>query len=141
MNQRRLAVHADMRRHPAIPQGTRLDLVHLRIPHLLSRHCRAGHRDAARIFDGPTAHLYAVFCPILPDPYKEQCPDLVGLHERPNRADGGRIWHELRVESADTQILLTRAKLYRAQLQGHLAKNDFGQACMLGLKEACRELP
>jgi tetratricopeptide (TPR) repeat protein len=46
----------------------------------------------------------------------------------------------LRVEPADTHALLTRAKLYRDQLQGHLAKNDFERACMLGLREACREL-
>jgi tetratricopeptide (TPR) repeat protein len=47
----------------------------------------------------------------------------------------------LRVEPADTHALLTRAKLYRDQLQGHLAKNDFERACMLGAREACRELP
>ena len=47
----------------------------------------------------------------------------------------------LRVEPANTHALLTRAKLYRAQLQGHLAKNDFERACMLGSKEACQELP
>ena len=47
----------------------------------------------------------------------------------------------LRVEPANTHALLTRAKLYRAQLQGHLAKNDFERACMLGSKDACQELP
>lgn len=47
----------------------------------------------------------------------------------------------LRVEPADTHALLSRAKLYRDQLQGHLAKNDFERACMLGSKNACRELP
>lgn len=47
----------------------------------------------------------------------------------------------LRVEPANTHALLTRAKMYRAQLQGHLAKNDFERACMLGAKEACQELP
>lgn len=47
----------------------------------------------------------------------------------------------LRVEPANPHALLTRAKLYRAQLQGHLAKNDFERACMLGSKEACQELP
>jgi len=47
----------------------------------------------------------------------------------------------LRVEPADTHALLTRAKLYREQLQGHLAKNDFERACMLGSKDACQELP
>jgi tetratricopeptide (TPR) repeat protein len=47
----------------------------------------------------------------------------------------------LRVEPADTRALLTRAKLYREHLQGHLAKSDFERACMLGSKEACRELP
>jgi len=47
----------------------------------------------------------------------------------------------LRVEPADTHALVMRAKLYRDQLQGHLAKNDFERACMLGAREACRELP
>jgi tetratricopeptide (TPR) repeat protein len=47
----------------------------------------------------------------------------------------------LRVEPANTHALLTRAKMYRAQLQGHLAKNDLERACMLGAKEACQELP
>ena len=46
----------------------------------------------------------------------------------------------LRVEPADTHALLARATLYRDQLQGHLAKSDFERACMLGAKEACREL-
>jgi len=67
----------------------------LRIPRLLSRRCRARRRDAARILARPTVHLYAVPRPILPDSCKEQCPDLAGVHERPNRADGGRLWHEL----------------------------------------------
>ena len=47
----------------------------------------------------------------------------------------------LRVEPADTRALLTRAKLYRDHLQGHLARNDLERACMLGSKEACQALP
>jgi Tfp pilus assembly protein PilF len=47
----------------------------------------------------------------------------------------------LRADPADTHALLARATLYRGQLQGHLAKDDFERACVLGAKEACRELP
>lgn len=47
----------------------------------------------------------------------------------------------LRVEPADTHALLARAKLYREQLQGHLAKDDFERACMLGVTAACEQLP
>lgn len=47
----------------------------------------------------------------------------------------------LRAEPADMQALLTRATLYREQLQGRLAKDDFEHACMLGSVEACKQLP
>lgn len=47
----------------------------------------------------------------------------------------------LRVEPTDARALLTRAKLYREQLQGHLAKDDFERACSLGSAEACKQLP
>ncbi len=47
----------------------------------------------------------------------------------------------LRVEPTDAHALLTRAKLYQEQLQGHLAKDDFERACLLGSTEACEQLP
>lgn len=47
----------------------------------------------------------------------------------------------LRAEPADMRALLTRATLYREQLQGRLAKDDFEHACMLGSVEACKEIP
>ncbi len=47
----------------------------------------------------------------------------------------------LRVDPTDTHTLLARAKLYREQLQGHMAKDDFEQACLLGSAEACKQLP
>jgi tetratricopeptide (TPR) repeat protein len=47
----------------------------------------------------------------------------------------------LRAEPADMQALLTRATLYREQLQGRLAKDDFEHACMLGSVEACKQIP
>ena len=47
----------------------------------------------------------------------------------------------LRVEPTDAHALLTRAKLYQEQLQGHLAKDDFERACLLGSPEACEQLP
>jgi Tfp pilus assembly protein PilF len=47
----------------------------------------------------------------------------------------------LRVEPTDTRALLARATLYRDQLQGRLAMNDFEHACMLGSTEACKQLP
>ncbi len=47
----------------------------------------------------------------------------------------------LQVDPSNTPALLTRAKLYREQLQGRLAKEDFEHACMLGSTEACEQLP
>ena len=47
----------------------------------------------------------------------------------------------LRDNPTDMRTLLARAKLYREQLQGHLAKSDFERACLLGSAEACRQLP
>jgi tetratricopeptide (TPR) repeat protein len=47
----------------------------------------------------------------------------------------------LRAEPADMRALLTRAALYREQLQGRLAKDDFEHACMLGSVEACKQIP
>jgi len=34
-----------------------------------------------------------------------------------------------------------RANLYRHQLQGRLAKDDFERACVLGSIAACEQLP
>jgi len=47
----------------------------------------------------------------------------------------------LRAEPGDMRALLTRATLYREQLQGRLAKDDFEHACMLGSVEACKQIP
>ncbi len=47
----------------------------------------------------------------------------------------------LRVEPGDTHALLARAKIHQKQLQGHLAKDDFERACLLGASEACEQLP
>ena len=47
----------------------------------------------------------------------------------------------LRVEPTDARALFTRATLYREQLQGRMAKDDFEHACMLGSTEACKQVP
>ena len=47
----------------------------------------------------------------------------------------------LQIEPTYVQALLSRAKLYQEQLQGRLAKEDFEQACILRLAEACEQLP
>jgi tetratricopeptide (TPR) repeat protein len=47
----------------------------------------------------------------------------------------------LRADPANIRALLSRAKLYREQWQGSLAKDDFERACLLGSAEACEQLP
>lgn len=47
----------------------------------------------------------------------------------------------LRGNPTDVRTLLARATLYRKQLRGHMAKDDFERACVLGSAEACRQLP
>ena len=47
----------------------------------------------------------------------------------------------LRGDPTDVRTLLARAALYRKQLRGHMAKDDFERACALGSSEACRQLP
>jgi len=47
----------------------------------------------------------------------------------------------LRADPVDRSALLARAKLYQGQLQGRLAKDDYEHACILGLSEACEQLP
>lgn len=47
----------------------------------------------------------------------------------------------LGIDSTHVQALLMRGKLYQDQLQGHLAKQDFEQACVLGSPAACERLP
>lgn len=46
----------------------------------------------------------------------------------------------LKVDPTQAQALLLRAKLYRRQMQGRLAKDDFERACALGSEEACSAL-
>jgi tetratricopeptide (TPR) repeat protein len=47
----------------------------------------------------------------------------------------------LHVDPTNMNALLSRGKLYREQLQGRLAKDDFERACILGSSEACEQLP
>jgi len=47
----------------------------------------------------------------------------------------------LGIDPSHVQALLMRGKLYREQLQGSLAKEDFEQACILGSPVACEQLP
>ncbi|MEQ1792678.1 MAG: hypothetical protein ABL970_00690 [Nitrospira sp.] len=47
----------------------------------------------------------------------------------------------LGIDPTHVQALLMRGKLYQDQLQGHLAKEDFEQACVLGSPAACERLP
>lgn len=47
----------------------------------------------------------------------------------------------LRIDPAETRVLLTRAQLYHDERQGDSAKNDFEQACNLGSTLACNQLP
>ncbi|ULA63847.1 MAG: Tetratricopeptide repeat protein [Nitrospira sp.] len=45
------------------------------------------------------------------------------------------------IDPAHVQALLMRGTLYREQLEGRLAKEDFEQACLLGALTACEQLP
>jgi tetratricopeptide (TPR) repeat protein len=86
---------------------------------------------------------------------RDDSPQSWIVHEKDARLLRSRIHAELgnldravtdlsaviRVEPANTEALLLRAKLYRRQLQGRLARDDFEQACSLGAEEACAELP
>jgi tetratricopeptide (TPR) repeat protein len=47
----------------------------------------------------------------------------------------------LQVDPTNVQALLARARLYRTQMQGRMAKDDFERACVLGASEACKQLP
>lgn len=47
----------------------------------------------------------------------------------------------LHVDPTNISALVSRGKLYREQLQGRLAKDDFERACILGSSEACEQLP
>jgi len=47
----------------------------------------------------------------------------------------------IRVDPTNVAALVTRARLYRERLQGHLAKDDLEQACALGSVPACEQLP
>ncbi|HYM89151.1 MAG TPA: tetratricopeptide repeat protein [Nitrospiraceae bacterium] len=47
----------------------------------------------------------------------------------------------IRVDPTNAAALVTRAKLYRARLQGRLAKDDLERACVLGSIPACEQLP
>lgn len=47
----------------------------------------------------------------------------------------------LQVDPSNIHALLARAKMYREQMQGRPAKDDFEHACILGSTEACEQLP
>lgn len=47
----------------------------------------------------------------------------------------------IQVDPANADALVTRAKLYREQLQGRLAKDDLERACALASAPACEQLP
>jgi tetratricopeptide (TPR) repeat protein len=47
----------------------------------------------------------------------------------------------LETDPTHLQALVARGKLYREQLHGRLAKDDFERACLLGSPEACEQLP
>ena len=47
----------------------------------------------------------------------------------------------IRVDPTNTAALVTRAKLYKARLQGWLAKEDLDRACVIGSVQACEQLP
>lgn len=47
----------------------------------------------------------------------------------------------LQVDPSNIHALLARAKMYREQMQGRPAKDDFEYACILGSTEACEQLP
>ena len=47
----------------------------------------------------------------------------------------------IRVDPTNTGALVTRAKLYKARLQGWLAKEDLERACVIGSVQACEQLP
>jgi tetratricopeptide (TPR) repeat protein len=46
----------------------------------------------------------------------------------------------IRVDPANTKALLLRARHYQKLRQGRLAREDFEQACAMGMEEACAEL-
>ena len=47
----------------------------------------------------------------------------------------------IRADPTNTAALVTRAKLYKARLQGWLAKEDLERACVIGSVQACEQLP
>ena len=47
----------------------------------------------------------------------------------------------IRIDPTNTAALVTRAKLYKARLQGWLAKEDLDRACVIGSVQACEQLP
>ncbi len=47
----------------------------------------------------------------------------------------------IRVDPTNVGALVTRANIYRSQLQGRMAKDDLERACVLGSVPACEQLP
>lgn len=65
------------------------------------------------------------------------------IHQRMNRPSEAidDLTVVLQTDPSNASALLMRGTVYRQQLQGRAAKDDFEHACMLGSAEACDHLP
>ena len=121
------------------------DIAHLRLITLYTTQARK--LTAAKQWTAALAVLQKFITSHMPDgwmPYYKEAyllrSDLYRKLNQPTRAIDD-LSAVLRAEPADMRALLTRATLYREQLQGRLAKDDFEYACMLGSAEACKQIP
>ena len=121
------------------------DIAHLRLLTLYTSQARK--LMTAKQWSDALAVLQKSITPHVPDgwmPYYKEAyllrSDLYRKLNQPAQAIDD-LSAVLRAEPADMRALLTRATLYREQLQGRLAKNDFEHACMLGSVEACKQIP
>jgi len=121
------------------------DIAHLRLITLYTTQTRK--LMAAKQWSSALAVLQKLISTHTPDGwipyYKEAYLLRSDLHRKLNQPAQAidDLSAVLRVEPTNTRALLTRATLYREQLQGHMAKDDFEHACMLGSAEACKQIP
>ena len=121
------------------------DLAHHRLINLYTTQARK--LTVSKQWSSALASLEKFLSPQVADgwiPYHKEAyllrSDIYQKLNQPNQAIDD-LSMVLRLEPTDAQVLLARAKLYREQLQGHLAKDDFERACILGSAEACEQLP
>jgi tetratricopeptide (TPR) repeat protein len=129
----------------ALAQDPFFDLAHHRLVNLYTTQARK--LTTTKQWFSALAILQKVLSPQVADswiPYHKEAyflrSDIYKLLNQPDQAIDD-LSVVLRVEPTDAHALLTRGKLYQEQLQGHLAKDDFERACLLGSTEACDQLP